>query len=66
MKPDTLAKDLLHRINAHWRVPDHLSVGQFLLYCHSLLSRPAIRLTAGMKTAGRHEVVSGTSLIATR
>ena len=38
--PGTIAKYLLHKINAYWCAPNHLSVGQIHLYDHSLLRQP--------------------------
>ena len=30
MKTDTLAPEPPHKMNAHWRIANHLSLGQFL------------------------------------
>lgn len=38
--PETLAPDLLRRMDAYWRAAHYLSVGQIYLYDNSLLKRP--------------------------
>ena len=40
MNTNTLAPDLLHRIDAYWRAANYLSVGQIYLYDNPLLRRP--------------------------
>ena len=40
MKTDTLAPELLHKMNAYWRAANYLSVGQIYLYDNPLLKRP--------------------------
>src|SRR5579871_4731419 len=39
-KADTLAPDLLYKIDAYWRAANYLSVGQIYLYDNPLLKRP--------------------------
>jgi xylulose-5-phosphate/fructose-6-phosphate phosphoketolase len=36
---NTLAPDLLHKINAYWRAANYLSVGQIYLYDNPLLTQ---------------------------
>src|SRR3989475_12030479 len=40
MKSNTLAPDLLDRMDAYWRAANYLSVGQIYLYDNPLLRRP--------------------------
>jgi xylulose-5-phosphate/fructose-6-phosphate phosphoketolase len=40
MKQNTLAPELLRRIDAYWRAANYLSVGQIYLYDNPLLKRP--------------------------
>src|ERR1700689_5424819 len=40
MTTNTLAPELLHKINAYWRAANYLSVGQIYLYENPLLKRP--------------------------
>ena len=39
-KTNTLAPELLHKINAYWRAANYLSVGQIYLYDNPLLKEP--------------------------
>jgi xylulose-5-phosphate/fructose-6-phosphate phosphoketolase len=39
---ETLAPELLHKIDAYWRAANYLSVGQIFLYDNPLLKRPMI------------------------
>src|ERR1035438_5594017 len=43
-KTDTLAPDLLHKMNAYWRAANYLSVGQIYLYDNPLL-KEALKLS---------------------
>ncbi len=40
MKTETLAPELLHKMDAYWRAANYLSVGQIYLYDNPLLKRP--------------------------
>ena len=40
MKTDTLAPDMLHKIDAYWRAANYLAVGQIYLYDNPLLREP--------------------------
>jgi xylulose-5-phosphate/fructose-6-phosphate phosphoketolase len=40
MKTNTLAPELLHKMDAYWRAANYLSVGQIYLYDNPLLRRP--------------------------
>jgi xylulose-5-phosphate/fructose-6-phosphate phosphoketolase len=40
MKPNTLAPELLQKIDAYWRAANYLSVGQIYLFDNPLLKRP--------------------------
>ena len=40
MKTDTLAPELLQKMDAYWRAASYLSVGQVYLYDNPLLKRP--------------------------
>src|ERR1700676_399538 len=40
MKSNTLAPELLDRMDAYWRAANYLSVGQIYLYDNPLLKRP--------------------------
>src|ERR1035438_6831786 len=40
MNAQTLAPELLHRMDAYWRAANYLSVGQIYLYDNPLLRRP--------------------------
>ena len=40
MKTNTLAPELLHKMDACWRAANYLSVGQIYLYENPLLKRP--------------------------
>ena len=40
MKTNTLAPELLHKMDAYWRAANYLSVGQIYLYDNPLLKRP--------------------------
>ena len=41
MKTNTLATELLHKMDAYWRAANYLSAGQILLYDNPLLKRIA-------------------------
>ena len=40
LKTNTLAPDLLDKMNAYWRAANYLSVGQIYLYDNPLLKEP--------------------------
>ena len=40
MKTNTLAPDLLRKMDAYWRAANYLSVGQIYLYANPLLREP--------------------------
>ena len=40
MKTDTLAPELLQKMDAYWRAANYLSVGQIYFYDNPLLKRP--------------------------
>jgi xylulose-5-phosphate/fructose-6-phosphate phosphoketolase len=52
MNTDTLTPDLLHRMNAHWRAANYLSVGQIYLYDNPLLKEP-LKLSRVKTAPGR-------------
>jgi len=38
--PPPLSPEELHRVDAHWRAANYLSVGQIYLYANPLLTEP--------------------------
>ena len=63
MKPGTLARDLLHRIDAYWRAPNYLSVGQIHLHDHSLLEQPLTSESVRPLEVGHWSTMPGQNII---
>ena len=63
MKANSLAQELLHRMNACWRVLNRPSVGQLHLYGHSLLMQLRMSERVGPLEFNHWSATPGRNLI---
>jgi xylulose-5-phosphate/fructose-6-phosphate phosphoketolase len=63
MKVDTLAPDLLRKMNAYWRAANYLSVGQIYLYGNPLLREPLTLAHVKPLVVGHWGTVPGQNFI---
>jgi xylulose-5-phosphate/fructose-6-phosphate phosphoketolase len=63
MKTDTLAPELLHRMDAYWRAANYLSVGQLYLYDNPLLREPLTLAHVKPLVVGHWGTVPGQNFI---
>ncbi|MCX7277804.1 MAG: phosphoketolase family protein [Burkholderiales bacterium] len=61
--PDTLAPDLLYKIDAYWRAANYLSVGQLYLYDNPLLYEPLAMAHIKPLVVGHWGTVPGQNFI---
>ena len=63
MKTDTLAPDLLYKMNAYWRAANYVSVGQIYLYDNPLLREPLLMSHVKPLVVGHWGTVPGQNFI---
>src|SRR5579871_3279290 len=62
-KADTLAPDLLYKIDAYWRAANYLSVGQIYLYDNPLLKEPLTKAHIKPRLLGHWGTTPGLNFI---
>src|SRR5277367_1686324 len=63
MNTDTLAPELLQKMDAYWRAANYLSVGQIYLFDNPLLKRPLARAHIKPRLLGHWGTTPGLNLI---